>query len=234
MTGIFDALDATWPAAATHPAGSWLVRDGRGGGKRVSAATATEDGAAAHIDAAEAAHKALGQPPIFCLRGGQDVLDQALAARSYRTADPVVIYAAPAGRLTGEPPARLSTFPIWPPLAIMKEVWAEGGIGPARLAVMDRVIGPKVSILGRAGDRAAGAGFVAMHDNTAVIHALHVLPDQRHKGLARNIMRAAALWASDQGADQIALAVTKANDAANALYTALGMTIIDQYHYRVK
>ncbi|TMV56955.1 GNAT family N-acetyltransferase, partial [Thioclava sp. BHET1] len=37
---IFAALDASWPAAALHHAGPWLIREGRGGGKRVSAATA--------------------------------------------------------------------------------------------------------------------------------------------------------------------------------------------------
>ena len=34
------AMDATWPAAAMHRAGPWMLRNGAGGGKRVSAATA--------------------------------------------------------------------------------------------------------------------------------------------------------------------------------------------------
>jgi N-acetylglutamate synthase len=33
-------LEATWPPAARHRAGPWVLRDGAGGGKRVSAATA--------------------------------------------------------------------------------------------------------------------------------------------------------------------------------------------------
>ena len=234
MTGIFDALDATWPAASIHRAGPWSVREGRGGGKRVSAASTTEDGAEALIGIAEAAQNAIGQPWLFCLRDGQDTLDTALSLQNYRIIDPVVIYAAPMAPLTCDPPARLSAFTIWPPLAVIKEVWAEGGIGPARLAVMDRAAGAKTAILGRAGDRVAGAGFVAIHGDIAVVHALHVLPEQRRKGLARNMMRAAAQWAAAYGANQLAVAVTKANTDANALYLSLGMAIVDQYHYRVK
>lgn len=234
MTGIFDALDGTWPAAAVHAAGPWLVREGRGGGKRVSSATVAGEDGEAWVGAVEAIHASLGQPLSFCLRGGQEVLDRELASQGYQIADPVVMYSAPSAALAHEPPARLSTFPIWPPLAIMTEIWADGDIGPERLKVMGRVTGKKTSILGRAGDRAAGAGFVAIHGDVAMVHALHVMPDQRRQGLARNMMRAAAVWASGQGAVHIALAVTKVNSAANALYTGLGMHIVDHYHYRVK
>lgn len=158
----------------------------------------------------------------------------ALATRGYELIDPVLLYSAPAARLADAPPDRLSTFPIWPPLAIMADIWAEGGIGPARLAVMARVPGRKTTILGRADDRAAAAAFIAVHGQTAMVHALHVLPEMRRKGLARNMMRAAALWAIGEGAGHITLAVTTANTAANALYSALGMNVVGQYHYRLK
>lgn len=231
---MFEVLDGTWPAAAVHAAGPWLVREGRGGGRRVSSATVASEGGESWVGAVEAAHQSLGQPPLFCLRGGQEGLDRELASQGYRIADPVVMYSIPTAVLASEPPARLSTFPIWPPLAIMTEIWADGDIGPERLSVMGRVTGKKTSILGRAGDRAAGAGFVAIHGDVAMVHALQVLPDQRRQGLARNMMRAAAVWASGHGAGHIALAVTKANSAANALYAGLGMHIVDHYHYRVK
>ncbi|MBC7143563.1 MAG: GNAT family N-acetyltransferase, partial [Rhodobacteraceae bacterium] len=53
MTDIFDVAEATWPAAARHKAGAFTVREGRGGGQRVSAATAAPDWTEADIDAAE-------------------------------------------------------------------------------------------------------------------------------------------------------------------------------------
>ncbi len=234
MSDLFAALDATWPAAGTRQAGGWLVREGRGGGKRVSSATVLDGSAAEGIALAEAAHAALGQPPLFCLRDGQEAPDRALAARGYRILDPVVLLSAPAARIASEPPAHLSTFPLWPPLAITRDIWTAGGNGAERQAVMARVAGPKTAILGRAGDRAAGAVFVAAHGDIAMIHALHVDDAARRQGLARNLMRAAAAWGLEQGAATLALAVTRANAPANTLYAALGMEPAGHYHYRAK
>lgn len=234
MSDLFAALDATWPAASVRQAGGWLVREGLGGGKRVSSATALDDSAGDAIAEAEAAHVALGQPPLFCLRDGQAALDRALAARGYHILDPVVLFAAPAGQLAAEPPAHLSAFALWPPLAITRDIWAASGNGAERQAVMERVVGPKTAILGRTGDRAAGAVFVATHDDIAMIHALHVDEGARRQGLARNLMRAAAAWAQEQGAATLALAVTRANGPANALYAGLGMKVAGHYHYRAK
>lgn len=234
MSDLYAALDATWPAASVSRAGGWHIREGQGGGKRVSCATAADGGAALGIDAAEAAMAALGQAHLFCLRDGEDGLDRALAARGYGLVDPVILYACPATRIASEPPAPLSAFPLWPPLAITRDIWSEGGVGSARQAIMDRVPGPKTSILGRTGDRAAGAVFVAVHGDLAMVHALHVDRAARRQGQARNLMRAAALWALDQGAETLALAVTRANEPANALYAALGMAAAGQYHYRAR
>lgn len=234
MTELFQALDATWPAIARHPAGGWLVGEGRGGGKRVSSAVAASGDALSTIDLAEAAHKKLGQPPLFCLRAGQQALDDALAARGYAKVDPVVIYQCAADRFADAPPERLTTFPIWPPLAIMTELWEEGQIDAARLAVMDRVAGPRAAILGRMDDRAAGVAFVGIAGNVAMVHALHVDPTMRRKGLARNLMRAAGQWARAAGASHLAVAVTEANLAANGLYRTLGMERVAHYHYRAK
>lgn len=238
MTSLFAALDATWPAVATHRAGGWLVREGRGGGKRVSSAVVAAADAAATIAAAEATHATIGQPPLFCLRPDESPTeadaDLALAGLGYRIADPVLLFTAPVARIAAEPPARMTTFPIWPPLAITAELWAEGGIGPERLQVMERAPGPKTAILGREADRAAGAAFAALCGDIAMIHALHVAPDQRRRGLGRNLMRAAAAWAAEAGAAQIALAVTEANAPACTLYRALGMTVAARYHYRTR
>jgi GNAT superfamily N-acetyltransferase len=119
-------------------------------------------------------------------------------------------------------------------MAITREVWADAGIGAARLAVMDRVQGHKTAILGRApgGDRVCGAGFVAVHGGMAVLHALEVTPAFRRQGSAQNMIRAAAHWAQELGADSFALAVTTANAPARRLYEGLGMPVIGGYHYR--
>ena len=128
-------MDATWPAAAAWRLGPWTIRNGAGGGKRVSAASAEAAWQADDIAAAAAAMRALAQTPLFLIRAGEDALDAELAARGYRLVDPVVAYAAPLAELAATPPARMSGFPHWPPMEIARQLWAEGGIGPARVAV---------------------------------------------------------------------------------------------------
>ncbi len=221
---LLEVLEATWPPASTKQIGGWTIRDGAGGGKRVSAATGTGD-----IALAEAAM----EMPLFQMRGDQPE-DAALEAAGYARIDPTTLYAAPVEALATELPPRVTTFEVWEPLHIMREIWAEGGIGPARVAVMERVKGPKTGLFGRIDNKPAGAGFVAIHDGIAMVHALEVLATHRRKGLGVYMMRQAAFWARRNGATHLALAVTEANQAANALYAGLGLTRAGGYHYRIK
>ena len=116
----------------------------------------------------------------------------------------------------------------------MRDIWAAGGIGPARVEVMARAPGPKTSIFGRSNNRPAGAGFVALHEGIAMVHALEVLARHRREGLGRYMMQQAAFWAADRGATHMSVICTAANVSANALYTSLGFTLVGQYHYRRK
>lgn len=230
---IFDVLDATWPAARLTTTGGWTIREGRGGGSRVSSATRLP-GEISDIKFAEAAMQNLNQPPKFMLRGDDHHLDKELETHGYEILDPTVLYTGPVTLFTDTPVPYISAFNIWPPLAIVSEIWADGGIGPERQAVMERAIGPKTSILGRTENRASAAAFVAIERKIAMLHALEVTPAWRRKGVGRNILRAAAHWAQENGADHISLAVTAANVAANALYSNAGLTEVGKYHYRVK
>lgn len=232
MSGLPALTEATWPAASLRRVGPWTIREGQGGGQRVSAASAAGDWMDADIPQAEAAMAALGQEPLFVIWQGETVLDAALAARGYRINDPVVAYSAPCAALADPAPPFLTAFPHWPALGIADALWAEAGTGPARLAIMRRCAGPKTVILGRSGDRAAGVAFVACHGREAMLHALEVVPALRRQGVAHNILRAAAGWALDQGADRLSLLVTEANAGARALYASLGMVVVGQYHYR--
>ena len=55
-----EAMEATWPPHATHRQGPWLIREGAGGGKRVSAASVEGDWHEADLAEAEEAMLALG------------------------------------------------------------------------------------------------------------------------------------------------------------------------------
>lgn len=226
---LLDAVEGTWPPARSWRAGAWTIRDGAGGGKRVSAATAERPDA--DIPQAEAEMQALAQDRLFMLRPGEDALDAALQARGYAIVDPVNLYAAPVTLLTDTPIPRVTAFAVWEPLAIMAEIWAAGGIGPARLDVMRRAA-CKTAILARHNDKPAGTAFVGLHDGIAMVHAVEVLPHQRRKGVAGWIMRRAAFWAAENGAHTISVLCTKANAPANALYQRLGFAHVCGYHYR--
>jgi len=231
---LYAVTEATWPPAATERLGPVTIRDGAGGGKRVSAATVSGAVTEAALDRAEAAVRALGQVPLFQVREGDGPLEAMLEARGYRTIDPVNLYLAPVAAFTGERLPRVTTFTVWEPLEIMRDIWAEGGIGPARVAVMERAAGPKTGLFGRMKDQPAAAGFVAVHDGIAMVHALEVRPRHRRAGLGRLMMRQAAHWAAGQDARHLAVICTQANEAANGLYSAMGFSRVGTYHYRQK
>jgi GNAT superfamily N-acetyltransferase len=231
---LADVVQATWPPARTFDMGPFTLRDGAGGGKRVSAASVHSPFTDADLDAAEGAMRDMGQSPLFAIwpEGGDFGLDAALAQRGYDIVDPVVGYGADAQDILRRDTEISHTYPHWPPLAITREVWAEAGVGPARLDVMARATGPKTAILVRHGDHPAGICFVAIASDHAMIHALEVLPDHRRNGLAQKLISRAALWAASQGAAHLSLVVTRANAPARALYARMGMAEMGQYHYR--
>ncbi len=228
---LFEVCDQTWPAARRWRDGPWTLRDGQGGGKRVSAATANGPVTEKDIAAAEAAMREMGQRPLFMIRAGEDMLDAALAARRYLIVDPVVIYTSPIDVLTDVVLPRVTAFTIWEPLAIMVEIWAKGGIGPARLRVMARAQ-TKTGILARWNEMPAGVAFAAVFDGVCMVHAVEVLPHQRKQGVARWIMRAAGFWGRAHGAQKVAVLCVATNKAANALYQSMGFVPAGSYHYR--
>lgn len=227
---LFAALDATWPAANYSTAGGFIIREGRGGGQRVSAATRADEDI--DIDAAARAMSLLDQPPLFMLRPGEDTLDTELSARGYAVVDPVVAMVAPCARIATEPPAPLAAIECDLPLAILRQTWAAGGIGPGRINVMGRVRGPHTMLFARVGDRPGGCAFVACDGDVAMLHALWVLPDARRHGAARKILAKSAVWATTYGARDLAVVTTRANTQAQALFATCGMETVSSYHYR--
>ncbi len=228
---LFSALDTTWPAKSSRDVDGWLLREGAGGGKRVSATSPLRPDS--DITLAEAEMRRRGQVPLFRLGAGDAVIDAQLAGQGYRILDPTLIYLAPVAKLARKP-GPVSLFPLWPPLAIMRDIWATGGIGPARLAVMARAQGAKTGFVARIDDRAAGVGFCALHGDLAMLHAVEVLPLHRRKGVGALILRGAAHWAQSHGARWLALAVTETNTPARTLYSCIGMEVAARYHYREK
>ena len=232
---LFAALDATWAPAARVSLGDWIVRRGLDGGSRVSSVWPKGDPGidlAAAIDAAAAIQRGWGQRPLVQIGPGDAALDAALAARGWEAYDACEMLAAPVARIAAHGAAGLMVVKVRAPLAALDALWAEGGVGPARRAVMARTPAPKEILLLRAQDRPAAALFVAAQGETAMLHALHVAPAQRRAGAGAAATAAAALWAQGLGARTLALAVTLANAPARALYRRLGFAPVCGYHYR--
>ena len=230
MTDPFALIAATWPPAETVTRGPWTLRRGGGGGSRVSAATL--DGPFADLDGAEAVMRGWGQRPLVMIRPGETALDAALAARGWTIDKPTTLRAAPVAALAWETPDERA-IDCDGPLACMARIWDAGGIGPGRRAVMDRAAGPRAWLLARTGDAPAACGFVALHGEAAMLHALEVEAAHRREGHAARLTRAAAAWARDRGAATLALVVTEANAPARALYDRLGLAETARYHYRI-
>ncbi|MHA1527596.1 MAG: GNAT family N-acetyltransferase [Alphaproteobacteria bacterium] len=228
---ILAAIDATWPPAECREVGPWLLRRGNGGGQRVAAASTPDQ--AAGIAPAEAGMRAWGQTPLFRLTPDQTLLDARLAEAGYAVKDPVALYAAPVASLADGRDETVKVFRVASPLAMVDEIWARGGIGPGRRAVMTRPSGPRMTLMARAGDRPVGVAFVAVDGDTAMIHAIEVAPEHRRKGGGALLMRGAASFAAEHGARWLALAVTEANTPARALYERLGIALAGSYHYRI-
>lgn len=225
------AFEETWPAAEYADVGGFRVGRGLGAGGRVSSARVIGPWSAGDIPAVEVIHRAWGQRLMFRALDGDRDLIAALEAAGYRRETPTAIMVTPVAALTDLPLPPVTTFAVWSPLAIQREIWAAGNIGPERQAVMERTPQPKVALLGRMDDRAAGAGFVALHGTVAMVHGIEVLPDFRRRGVAGWMMRQAAFWAAEQGADRIGLAVSHANTGARATYDRLGFAEVAGYGY---
>lgn len=209
---LLDAMEPTWPPLRMWREGAWMLRDGGGGGGRVSAATLEGD-----YDGAP--------PAMVMIRDGEEALDEALLSLGYAMPDRVALYRAPVAAIAAAEGAA-----DWPPSAEALAAWKDGGkIGPARIAVMERATLPKAVVA-----LPGGAAYVAVNDGLAVIHALEVAASHRRQGLARRLMGAAAVWSAAQGARDISLVVSTDNAPARGLYDALGMQVVGHYHYRQK
>jgi ribosomal protein S18 acetylase RimI-like enzyme len=222
-TELTRLIDGTWPAARIEQKDGWTLRTTPDAGSRVNAATATQPNLVPPLG-----------PPLVMVRAGEDALDAAMASAGYAIKDPTLAMEATLAHLTNAPLAPLRAIPCDAPLAVMEEIWQGEGINAARLAVMDRVAGPKSYVMGRLEDRASGCGFVAITDDCAVLHALYVAGRARRAGLGRDMTLGAARWAAARGARRFLLLVTAENTPARALYTLMGFREVSRYHYRIR
>jgi len=229
---LFQAIDGTWPAYALHSAGVWTLREGRGAGQRVSAASTICKARKQDIIQAADLMKKMGQTPLFMVRGEQPELDELLEGFGYKVVDPVDVLMMRTADLAYYEKTALEVVFTKYPLAILAEIWRGGGIDAPRLEVMCRAAEPKTCLFSRYDNHPAGAGFIACHNKIAMVHAVEILEHARRKGVAESMMRGAGWWAMQQGVEWFTCLATSENTPAQRLYRKMGMEVATRYHYR--
>lgn len=228
---VAEALRDTWPAGSVCNIGGLRMAMSDGGGDRVNSAHSAGEWQDADIAQVARAYRDAGRSPLFQVRDDDARLSDRLSEMGFGPSRGTAVLSVMAQDLTDREIPPVTAFAMWPPLAIQRDIWRAAGIDAGRQEVMARVGLPKAAILGRIEDRAAGAAFVAQSAGVAVVHALEITASLRRKGLAGWMMRRAAIWACENGADRLVLAVMRDNDAALALYRGLGFREIGGYSY---
>jgi GNAT superfamily N-acetyltransferase len=183
------------------------------------------------IAEAERVMRGWDQRPLFQLTEADAALGAELSGRGYTLKDPTIFMSAPAAALAESELAPVRPVESAAPLAAMEALWALDGVGPERLAVMDRVQGAKTFLALRLVDRIVGVAFVAVDGEIAMLHAVVTAPAHRRAGVGGAGVIAAARFVRRHGAGTLALAVTEANRPARALYAGMGMRDVGGYRY---
>lgn len=229
---LIAALEATWPPVAVDDAAApgWRLREGAGGGRRVSAASSL---GSADFEACAQAMRARGAAPSIRVRESEGALDAALAAAGWRAADPTLFLVGEAAPLAALSVPKGVKFALGRcRLALLDGIWEAEGVGASRRAVMARAPDPKATVMARTDTATAGVAFTAVHHDVGMLHAVAVRPELRRQGAGMVTVVGAARFALDNGARWLALAVTEANAGARAMYEKAGMTAAGGYRYR--
>tara|TARA_B100000497_G_scaffold56940_1_gene64920 strand:- start:983 stop:1279 length:297 start_codon:yes stop_codon:yes gene_type:complete len=86
---FYDVIDLTWPSVSNQLQNGWLIKNGGGGGKRVSATIRVNPNA--KIEIAESLMESINQNKLFMIRKGDENLDYELHKLGYKLIDSLYI-----------------------------------------------------------------------------------------------------------------------------------------------
>jgi GNAT superfamily N-acetyltransferase len=229
---------AAWPAPVVEQVGGWVLRFAHGvTGRANSVWTAEDDGRLGldeKIEAAELFYERHGVGPRFQLTPVSVPmgLDDALDARGYRAAPPVVVQTAVVGAVPDSEAAVLEhADDAW------LETWltARGFEREAALAAAAGIFsapGAFARLPASGPPFAIGRAVVA--DGHVGIFAMQTLPEVRRRGYAREVLHALLGWGAREGASHAYLQVEETNAPARALYDQYGFETVYAYVYRYR
>jgi GNAT superfamily N-acetyltransferase len=227
----------SWPALDNEWLGQWWLRAAGGFTARANAVRVLGDPGVALDDALAFAADwyARRELPLRLRVVDGSSVDQELGRRGWDAEWETSIQAATIAslqrRLDKSPaPVRLTTTP--PPSWLLRfrdgalpasAVEVLTGGGEVRFATIESGSSGAATAIGRAAVEPPWVGFAA----------IEVDPGARRRGHARAVMSALTGWAAERGAVRAWLEVLADNEAALALYAALGFTEHHRYRYRV-
>ena len=227
-----------WPAGVVEDAHGWLLRYAGGVTKRANSVLprAEPGDIEAAIGAAERCYRERGLPVVFSLDAGARPfgLDTLLAARGYAEVDPTLIMTRPLDQRWTATAHRV-VLAEGPSQEWLARWWATDGRGdPGPPEAARRIVCGVPSVYAAIGDGTPDAvGRVTVTDGWAGVYCMAVAPERRRAGLGRSVLAALLDAAAERGAHHAYLAVVAANAPARGLYSGMGFTVTDGYHYRV-
>jgi ribosomal protein S18 acetylase RimI-like enzyme len=231
-----------WPAATTVWLEGWRLSLDAGVTRRANSvlpnATRPVGDADALIDEVERRYRAQGLRPCFKLTAAAEPanLDRRLERRGYRAEGHSLVLIAEAAKVAPPHAPKIAiTLEDRPTWAWLDACWPAAhyaGERSARQAIAERVRLPHAFGLARFGSAIGGAALAVADRGWVGLTAVHTLPEQRRRGVAQDLLRALAGWATEQGIERFYLQVERDNAPARRLYAGLGFSEAYRYHYR--
>jgi ribosomal protein S18 acetylase RimI-like enzyme len=229
--------DEAWPAPVREHLGEWILRAADGFTNRANSVLPIGDPGRpldAAVDAGEAWYRDRGLAPriITPLPLRRD-LNRLLDARGWHTLTPVHVQTASlAGVVAAVEPTQAVTLREEPSEELLALIARRKSSLPAAARhLLTAVRQVRFAQVYAAGGQLAAAARGAIVGDGEWLHVglVEVVEAHRRRGLAQQVTRALAAWASELGARTALLQVDAANDPAMRLYHRLGFTTHHDY-----
>lgn len=232
---------AVWPPLEAHDVDGWQVGLSGGFTRRANSVLALSEprDVPAAVKEVEHLYKAARQPALFrvCAQTEPEDLDDVLAGRGYREVAPTLVMVR--GDLDQEAASfesegltcTVSETPDEDWLARWLDVKTSAPVDHRRAATL--LTGARALYLtARGAAGTVGVVRAALVDDWVGLSCLAVAANARRRGIGRALTRAALAEAGARGARRAFLQVEESNEAGVELYSRLGFTPAERYHYR--
>lgn len=231
-----------WPPAGVQELSGWKLSTDVGITRRANSVLPNRwtggEAIDSGIEGVERHYASRGLTPCFKITKASlpSDLEERLVSRGYRKEGETDVLVVHPGRLRDTCVQNHFVEQLFDP----SEQWAlAAGLGDgsksslAKLGIAERIVSPRAFLLSTVESQPAGAAILSAVGGTACVSGLHVLRDQRGRGVGRSLMAALAQWSTENGVEEIFLQVEAENTRTMILYERIGWRFAYAYHYRV-